>query len=878
MNSNQANEYIKDQLEYYLRLKGIDTNNKFRCLNPNHKDEHPSMSIDRTSGSGPHCKCFACDAYYDTFDLIGIDFGLTDSREIFQKAYDFFSLQVDTEFKTPRNVPERPKNARKSPKWYSNPNKSIYAPRIENISKTEIYDHHSSNNFFPLKVKKESTFLSLKNNCKKVKSPKMPLRGSRINFISQKGNFIRNMINPQKNVFKSKTEASESESHKFDNHDFFSLQVKNVLQKQSDGVTLNPRMPQGIQNGQRGPLDKRIRTDLQLSYPFEVERNLPEQLSSSSLHCVEGSNICLASSCGHLEGSGDGFGKSVTQSTAFERRKHRHFSIDKVHEELLNNSFALNHYENRGLSLDIIKKYKLGYAEGGYNSLLKDYKEFWSFSRKADLYKYVFPYFDTGGKCTYFLTEIVDRSQIDDYNGKYRKISKGKSDIESQIFNERYLKLNTPGVIFICEGIYDALSVEEVGGFAVAFVGTAHRRFLSLCEKYNPNTTFVISLDNDKAGKESAERVMNGLDDLGIRYIIKSPVGKDFNDDLVSNRELFSKYIKDSIKEAEYKLNEVQKEYVQKSVQNDLKEFKRKIMNKSLFLSTGISSLDSLLDGGLYSGLYCVGAVSSLGKTTFCLQIIDNIARSGTDCLVFSLEMSKYELIAKSISRHSLLEDLKQNDSVIHAKTTRSIMNKYHEYDENDERIIESAMKSYSEYADKIYINEGIGNIGVDQIRKEVENHVKIMKRSPVVLVDYLQILSPNDYVGTDKQNVDKSVLELKRLSRDYNIPVIGISSFNRDNYMSSVNMASFKESGAIEYSSDVLIGLQYDGMDWQEGEGEKDRLKRIRELINSFLVKGKTGRSQRIQVKILKNRNGSKGSTCLEFFPMFNYFKDVEF
>ena len=44
-----------------------------------------------------------------------------------------------------------------------------------------------------------------------------------------------------------------------------------------------------------------------------------------------------------------------------------------------------------------------------------------------------------------------------------------------------------------------------------------------------------------------------------------------------------------------------------------------------------------------------------------------------------------------------------------------------------------------------------------------------------------------------------RQVLELKRFSRDYSIPIIGISSFNRDNYTAPVNMASFKESGAIE-------------------------------------------------------------------------------
>ena len=79
----------------------------------------------------------------------------------------------------------------------------------------------------------------------------------------------------------------------------------------------------------------------------------------------------------------------------------------------------------------------------------------------------------------------------------------------------------------------------------------------------------------------------------------------------------------------------------------------------------------------------------------------------------------------------------------------------------------------------------------------------------------------------------------------------------------------------AIEYSSDVLIGLQYDGMDYESGESEKNRLNRIRTLMQDMIARGKRGEPQRIQVKILKNRNGSKGDAYLDFIPMFNCFKD---
>lgn len=548
--------------------------------------------------------------------------------------------------------------------------------------------------------------------------------------------------------------------------------------------------------------------------------------------------------------------------------------IEKAHESLLVNEQVLSYYKSRGLTEFTINKYRLGYEIEGYNRLLDGYEDLQSNNKKVSLYTFVLPYLDEEGKFTYFLTEISDRSKIDKYNSKYRKIK----NIESPIFNERYIKKDVPEVIFICEGIYDALSVEEVGGYAIAFVGTAHKRFLSLCKEFNPNTTFVVSLDNDNAGENAIRRVTEGLDVLEIPYIIKTSLsGKDFNDDLTSDRELFSKYIKDSIKEAKEKLNKEQERYIEeKSSYNKSKRLKEKIKSGEKLVSykTGFRDLDELLDGGLRSGLYCVGAISSLGKTTFCLQIVDNIAKLGFDCLIFSLEMSEEELIAKSISRETQIEDLKGGESVFLAKSTLSVLKG--NFVGEDQYIFEKAFESYLSFSKRIYIFEGIGNIGIEQIMQAVEKHIRIMKKKPIVLIDYLQILSPYDIRMSDKQNIDKSVLELKRMSRDFDIPVICISSFNRMNYTSPVSLSSFKESGAIEYSSDVLIGLQYSGMDYEEKESDVSRNSRIKALMRNMEEQGRKGSCQDIQVKILKNRNGSKGSICLKFYPMFNFFNDI--
>ena len=144
------------------------------------------------------------------------------------------------------------------------------------------------------------------------------------------------------------------------------------------------------------------------------------------------------------------------------------------------------------------------------------------------------------------------------------------------------------------------------------------------------------------------------------------------------------------------------------------------------------------------------------------------------------------------------------------------------------------------------------------------------------MIIDYLQIIAPADPRATDKWNTDKAVLELKRMARDLNLPVVVISSLNRDNYKLPINMASFKESGAIEYGSDTLIGLQYSGMDYEQGDTEKTRDVRIRKLMEDNDKAGRAGQFINIQIKVLKNRNGSRGSSApLMFYPMFNYFEE---
>ena len=166
----------------------------------------------------------------------------------------------------------------------------------------------------------------------------------------------------------------------------------------------------------------------------------------------------------------------------------------------------------------------------------------------------------------------------------------------------------------------------------------------------------------------------------------------------------------------------------------------------------------------------------------------------------------------------------------------------------------------YSEYADHVFISEGLGDIGVKQIADTVKKHIEITENRPLVVIDYLQIVAPADVRATDKQNTDKAVLELKRLSRDCKLPVIAISSLNRQGYKEAVGMEAFKETGSIEYSSDILIGLQL------AGAGTSS--------FNPTTEKAKDPRT--VELVILKNRNGSVGDKVeFSYYPKFNMFKE---
>lgn len=298
--------------------------------------------------------------------------------------------------------------------------------------------------------------------------------------------------------------------------------------------------------------------------------------------------------------------------------------------------------------------------------------------------------------------------------------------------------------------------------------------------------------------------------------------------------------------------------YIEKDFWNDVTRTAQQPV-----LSTGFAELDKQLGGRLYPGLYVIGSVSSLGKTAFCLQMADAIAEQGIDVLFFTLEMSRMEMVARSISRELFLDSrLTSQWGIGHVLNGKV-----------PEPALKRAAFLYKEkIAKNISFLQGDFATSTQDIVQTATLHQAATGRRPVVFVDYLQILRPTDIRMSDKQAMDQSVVTLKRLSRELDIPVVAVSSFNRQNYNEEVNMASFKESGAIEYSADFVLGLQAQGIS-NASENTVDE-KKLARLVRNETKSAKQKNPRPIEAVTLKNRRGPAWACFqLDFYPKQNYF-----
>lgn len=356
--------------------------------------------------------------------------------------------------------------------------------------------------------------------------------------------------------------------------------------------------------------------------------------------------------------------------------------------------------------------------------------------------------------------------------------------------------------------------------------------YLAELSNYAPTTAHIVAHADLVAQKALRRRLLSVNANL-------SELVKDESIDL-----------KKLVEQAEAELFKVSQRHVKQSmvsIETVLSEsFDRlddlhKDKNKLRGVPTGFRDMDNILAGLQRSDLFILAARPSMGKTAFSLNLAHNVALAGHSVLVFSLEMSKEQLVDRLLAMESGVDAW--------ALRTGNLT-------DADFEKIGQAMGTLSEA--KMFIDD-TPSITVSDLRTKARREAQVQDLG-LIIVDYLQLMSGGSkFGGSDNrvQEISEISRGLKGIARELNVPVIALSQLSRsvENRSPQIpQLADLRESGSIEQDADVVAFIYRE--DYYNPETE-------RKNITDILIK--------------KHRNGPTGGVELYFDREHQRFRSLD-
>jgi len=253
-------------------------------------------------------------------------------------------------------------------------------------------------------------------------------------------------------------------------------------------------------------------------------------------------------------------------------------------------------------------------------------------------------------------------------------------------------------------------------------------------------------------------------------------------------------------------------------------------------LATGFRDLDKKLAGLQPANLVIIAARPAMGKSALTMNIATNVALQQKPVALFSLEMSKEEIVQRILASVGRVDSMKLRSGQLGPLW---------------QRVVDAASRMYQA---PIYIDDS-PIVTVTDIRAKCRR-LKRKKGLALVIVDYLQLMQ-----GTARENRQQEIAEisrsLKNLARELDVPVIGLSQLNRSleaREDKRPRLSDLRESGSLEQDADVVMFIyrhEYYHPEDQENKG-------LAEII------------------IAKHRSGSTGTVKMTFLPEFTRFADL--
>ena len=258
-------------------------------------------------------------------------------------------------------------------------------------------------------------------------------------------------------------------------------------------------------------------------------------------------------------------------------------------------------------------------------------------------------------------------------------------------------------------------------------------------------------------------------------------------------------------------------------------------------LSSGFSGLDQKIHGLNRSDLILLAARPGMGKTSFALNIALNVAKQNNDkaVAVFSLEMSKEQLVTRLLSSEGLVENGRLTNGRLSASDWGKLTQAARTIKQTDIRIDDNPLLTVADMNAKC---RRIDNLGL-------------------VVIDYLQLMTSSggkSYAGENRQQAVSDISRmLKIMAKELNVPVICLSQLSRANEKREDKrpmLSDLRESGAIEQDADIVIFLYRE--DYYKDDTENQN---IAECI------------------VAKNRHGERCKLPLRWMPEYTTFSTVE-
>lgn len=534
------------------------------------------------------------------------------------------------------------------------------------------------------------------------------------------------------------------------------------------------------------------------------------------------------------------------------------------HEALKKSPEALEYLHNRGITDDSIDRFNLGYCDAWHH---KKWSKDLPPSRRIIIPR---------SRRTYSARRIGE--PVHKYDGDKRT-----QGLQKDLFNLEALNGETP---IICEGELDTISLLQAGAADVIGIGSIVNAGTFLEEaKNHPEAVFILALDNDpekkvgqSAGRDAQRKLAADMTAAGLAVLNVDPSqiygnAKDGNEAFREDPERLKKEIarlEEQAMEMKEARDEEKKEALRKRTGIGMLEaFLRKVIKDRDFepIATGISDIDRALQGGFIRGtLVMLGAPPAMGKTALAQWIFENMAAAGHDVLFLNLEMSREQLIARSLSRMVWKYDRKDLNAL-------DILRGYAWTEEQRDTILKAVAIYEREVAPCLVYNpdgltNSIGSI-LSAMEEETTRITAQGRPAPIICIDYLQLI---DSGARDAIEGMKSVIfQLKDFAKRRNTVVFVIMANNRaSNRSGTVELESGRDTSAIEYSGDLVLGLSYtaiedrrtysyvpDGSD--KPQNSVYDLDTIRRLKKEAFEEGRDVPAvcNEVSLKILKNRFG---------------------